>query len=224
MKRPRTGTWIGSRLCALTVLFFGVFASLSPGATRGNATSSSGNPQSRTIKFRAISASGLFAKTLTLRGTLAGETEDREFARIRYPGLNQPISSHDWIKVENVSAAYLQMEIDPQFAMPGIHLRMRSDDPTTSHYLFHQVGDQWIQAPHATKIDVFSYAGCGRTEQSWEDGGDFHHQDFFFEIEASSDCAVADASSARRQQRPELPGRNGQVHWGGLARAISGKV
>ncbi|PWJ90496.1 hypothetical protein C8D77_105392 [Mesorhizobium loti] len=161
-------------------------------------------------------ASGLFGKTLSLRGMLAGETEERELARIRYPALNQPISSHDWIIIENISAAYLQLDIDPQFAMPGIHLHMRSDDPATSHYMFHRVGDQWIQAPQDTKIDVFSYAGCGRTQQSWEDGGDFHHQDFFFEVESSSDCGVAELSPigdqhrARRDKGDAKPVRAGE--------------
>ncbi|WP_143019385.1 hypothetical protein [Mesorhizobium qingshengii] len=210
-------TLVGPRILALAV---GLIASTSLADTRNHATSpvrdsqshvapqpaqaSSSSPSQipRTIKFRATAASGLFGKTLSLRGTLVGETEEREFAKIRYPALNQPISSHDWITIENLSAAYLQLDIDRQFAMPGIHLHMRSNDPATSHYMFHKVGEQWIQAPRATKIDVFSYAGCGLTQQSWEDGGDFRHQDFFFEVESSSDCAVADASSPGTRGKP----------------------
>ncbi|TPM35609.1 hypothetical protein [Mesorhizobium sp. B2-3-4] len=209
---------VGRRLFATAIALFGLIASAPSADSRNNAASavreppSPGAPQStqagstpqrpRTIKFRAIAASGLFAKTLSLRGTLAGETTEREFARVLYPALNQPISSRDWITVENVSAAYLQLDIDPEFAMPGVPLHMRSDDPATSDYLFHKVGDRWIQAPRATRIDVFSYAGCGLTQQSWEDGGDFHHQDFFFEVDTGSDCGVADASWPDRRVYP----------------------
>ncbi|WP_172347704.1 hypothetical protein [Mesorhizobium sp. NZP2298] len=188
----------------MLALAVGLVAFTSSADTRNNAEagSSSASRSPRTIKFRATAASGLFGKTLSLRGVLVGETEEREFARIRYPALNQPISSRDWITVEGLSAAYLQLDIDPQFAMPGIHLHMRSDDPATSHYMFHKVGGQWIQAPRAIKIDVFSYAGCGLTQQSWEDGGDFHHQDFFFEVDSGPDCAVADASWSGTRGKP----------------------
>ncbi|BCG84736.1 hypothetical protein MesoLj113c_08460 [Mesorhizobium sp. 113-3-9] len=203
MKRIATEKLIGPRLLALAV---GIVAFTSSANTRNNAEagSSSAAQSPRTVKFRATAASGLFGKTLSLRGVLVGETEEREFARIRYPAFNQPISNRDWITVEGLSAAHLQLDIDPQFAMPGIHLHMRSDDPATSHYMFHKVGEQWIQAPRATKIDVFSYAGCGLTQQSWEDGGDFHHQDFFFEVDSGPDCAVADASSPSARGKPSV--------------------
>jgi hypothetical protein len=203
LRRVATEKLVGPRMLALAV---GLFAFTSPADTRNNAEagSSSASRSPRTVKFRATAASGLFGKTLSLRGVLVGETEEREFARIRYPAINQPVSSRDWITVQGLSAAYLQLDIDPQFAMPGIHLHMRSDDPATSHYMFHKVGEQSIQAPRATKIDVFSYAGCGLTQQSWEDGGDFHHQDFFFEVDSGSDCAVADASWSGTRGKPSV--------------------
>lgn len=181
----------------LALLFLGCTAANAAAAdiTAGDAAlarkSISAPAKGRTIKFRALGASGLFGKTISVWGRLVGESEDRKFASIRYGGFGQAVSRTDWITIENLSIAYLQMDIDPQFALPGIRLHMRSDDPATSHYLFYRKGQQnWAQVPRGTEIDVFSYAGCGLKEFSWEDGGDFHHQDFFFELDSGPDCIL----------------------------------
>ena len=150
----------------------------------------SGREAARTIRVRVSGASGLFSKTFSVRGRRMGEVQERELASVRYGGLGRSVSSTDWLVLQNVSAVYLQMDIDPQFALPGIRLHLRSDDPATSHYLFHKVGERWEQVPRGAGIDVFSYAGCGLRDFSWEDGGDFQHQDFFFEVDAGPDCVL----------------------------------
>ncbi len=178
------------RRCGIALLFvaFAVCPDVVAASHNGGSVRMPGAGTGRTVKVRVTGASGLFSKSLSLRGRRVGEVQEREFASVRYGGLGQFVSSIDWIIIRDVSAVYLQLDIDPQFALPGRPLHMRSDDAATSHYLFHRVDQQWKQLPRGISVDIFSYAGCGLREFAWEDGGDFLHQDFFFEVDAGPNC------------------------------------
>ena len=72
--------------------------------------------------------------------------------------------------------------------MMGLPTRLRSDKPELSHYLFYKHGEKWVQQPANRPLDFLAAPECIATDYSWEDGGGFLHQDFFFQIQIGSDC------------------------------------
>jgi hypothetical protein len=153
----------------------------------------------RRIIFRAVYAKGLFPKILTLRGRIEGEEGEREFARIDYGGLGQGFAETQWIVVADAADIYLEMDVDAMGAPSFVPPVMRSNDPETSHYLFYMVDGKWVQRPRGVKVDVFADTNCQISDQSWEDGGGFETQDFFFQVRSGMSCdAIAFDETERR--------------------------
>lgn len=74
-------------------------------------------------------------------------------------------------------------------------LTLRTDDPTTSNYLF--VNGQ--QLPKGVIIPIENYFGCQAPQKhAWEDGGGWATQDIFYTI--SSTCLSADGDAVRLTQ------------------------
>lgn len=139
------------------------------------------------VRIRALGFSGLWTKTVSVRGALAHETAEREFATFQYLGLQDKYQSQDWIVIGNVTRLYLVMNI-PDAAVMDLPTRLRSDEPELSHYLFYKRGEEWVQQPVNRPLDFLAAPECIATDYSWEDGGGFLHQDFFFQIQIGSDC------------------------------------
>jgi hypothetical protein len=142
----------------------------------------------RRVRFRAVGAQGLFRKILRIRGVIVGETAEKEFATIEYGGLEKGITNMGWITIDNVREIYIRMDIDVAYTTPFTRPTMRSDDPTISSYFFYKHKSHWTQRPPNERIDVFADTNCQISEQSWEDGGGFEIQDFFFQVQVGQYC------------------------------------
>lgn len=143
------------------------------------------NNQSRTVRFRAVNSSGFYPKVFTLRGRKKGESTETIFATFIHGGRKnlETRFSRDWITIRDIEQPYLRAEITVMFETPWTRDDMRSDDPDTSNYLFYKADGAWVQRPANTSVDVFREGDCKVTDQSWEDGGGFQHQDFFFQVQ-----------------------------------------
>jgi Flp pilus assembly protein TadG len=74
-------------------------------------------------------------------------------------------------------------------------LTLRTDDPTTSNYLF----VNGVELPKGVIIPIENYFGCQAPQNhAWEDGGGFATQDIFYTI--SSTCLSADGDAVRLTQ------------------------
>lgn len=143
--------------------------------------------QPKRVRIRALGFSGIWTKTVSVRGIVANETAEREFAVLKYLGLRDKYQPQDWIVVENVTRLYLVMDV-PNAAAMRLPTRLRSDESEFSHFLFRKHGGEWIQQPANQPLDFLEAPDCVVTDYSWEDGGGFLHQDFFFQIQIGSDC------------------------------------
>lgn len=141
------------------------------------------------VRIRALGFSGIWTKTVSVRGTLANETTEREFAVFRYLGLQDKYQPQDWIVIENVTRLYLVMDVPGAGAM-RLPTRLRSDESEFSHFLFRKRDGGWVQQPANQPLDFLEDPDCILADYSWEDGGGFLHQDFFFQIQIGSDCVA----------------------------------
>jgi Flp pilus assembly protein TadG len=74
-------------------------------------------------------------------------------------------------------------------------LSLRTDDPTTSNYLF----VNGTELPQGVIIPIENYFGCQAPQKhAWEDGGGWTTQDIFYTI--SSTCLSADGDAVRLTQ------------------------
>jgi Flp pilus assembly protein TadG len=80
-------------------------------------------------------------------------------------------------------------------AAQSYNLTLRTDDPTTSNYLF----VNGTQLPKGVIIPIENYFGCQAPQKhAWEDGGGWTTQDIFYTI--SSTCLSADGDAVRLTQ------------------------
>lgn len=74
-------------------------------------------------------------------------------------------------------------------------LTLRTDDPTTSNYLF----VNGVELPQGVIMPIENYFGCQAPQNhAWEDGGGWATQDIFYTI--SSTCLSADGDAVRLTQ------------------------
>jgi Flp pilus assembly protein TadG len=89
------------------------------------------------------------------------------------------------IDVSQINSLYLEMDVPS-----GPKTVLKSNDPTTSNYLFIGASDTTaVEQPLGQAIDIFSAVPCGQTStQAWEDGGSsvpepITSADFFYTVQ-----------------------------------------
>lgn len=156
------------------------------------------------LGIRPLGASGAFTKYITLHAVDAAG-KDTELGRIDYiydktnPSLPGTVTSNfnmsKPVSIQNAKSVYFKMEIDPtksDYVENIVQIQMSTDDPATSYFLFVD-GKQMTKG---TTVNLADIVPCGdKAEFAWEDGGNFSHQDFFFEVEGT--CSVGASSAIR---------------------------
>ncbi|MBN9222789.1 MAG: pilus assembly protein [Mesorhizobium sp.] len=94
------------------------------------------------------------------------------------------------IDVSQMNSLYLEMDVPS-----GGKTVLKSNDPTTSNYLFIGASDTTaVEQPLGVPIDIFTAVPCGQTStQAWEDGGSLPlpepitNADFFYSVTGKCD-------------------------------------
>jgi Flp pilus assembly protein TadG len=168
----------------------------------------------KTVTFKPTKAQGYYYKKVSILVVRPGSTSEQVVGTVEYQPVVQQdggqgtmtVSPSGDINLGKYSKLILQMEIKNDGCGLGkrasvsaakvtcnsssrakdlkYNLTLRTDDPSTSHYLF----VDGKQLPKNVSSPLDSILECDKTSNhAWEDGGGFERQDFFYT--AKTTCA-----------------------------------
>lgn len=142
------------------------------------------------MKIEPLSASGWWIKTMSLYATFASDPATPVLLGQVFYRPSTPFSSTGTVtdtfggnpvSIKGAVKVWFAMDISPlsMGLFPGTKLHLSTDDPETSYFLY----VDGRQMPQSIPVNLAEAVPCGQeVTHSWEDGGDFSAQDFFYKV------------------------------------------